>query len=151
MEQQFTLVKRGYDPTEVDSYISTLEGVIKSYKEKDNAIKNAIISAQMAADNMVKNARLQADEYKDQIVKELQKVRSEVERQRVRVHTFQDVYGGLVRKYLTEIADNDMSGLYSSLDDVDKLITHLMESDIIPSEDVSAKLVDSEGSQQSNI
>ena len=59
--EQFTYVKRGYDPEEVEKYITTLEQVIKSYKDKDNAIKNAIISAQVAADNVVKNARLQAD------------------------------------------------------------------------------------------
>ena len=132
MVHQFTFVKRGYDPEEVDSYIATLESVIKSYKDKDNAIKNAIISAQVAADNMIKNAKLQADEYKVQIVKELEKVRGEVDRQRMRIQAFQDVYGGLVRKYLTELQENDVAELYNRLDDVDKLIGHLIESDIVP-------------------
>jgi cell division septum initiation protein DivIVA len=130
--EQFTYVKRGYDPEEVDRYISTLEQVIKSYKEKDNAIKNAIISAQVAADNMVKNAKNQADEYKTQIAKELDKVSLEVERQRIRIQAFQDVYSGLVRKYLTDIDENEISDLYTRLDDVDKLINRLKEVDIVP-------------------
>ena len=129
--EQFTFVKRGYDPEEVDKYVATLEQVIKSYKDKDNAIKNAIISAQIAADNMIKNAKAQADEYKAQIGRELGKVRSEVERQRMRVQAFQDVYTNLVRKYLIEVQDNDMSDLYSRLDDVDKLLGVLMEDDIL--------------------
>ena len=129
--EQFTQVKRGYDPQEVDKYIATLEQVIKSYKDKDNAIKNAIISAQVAADNMIKNAKLQADEYKGQIVKELEKVRQEVDRQRMRVQAFQDVYNGLIRKYLTEMDGDDVSELHKRLDDVDNLIAVLMEADIV--------------------
>ena len=129
--EQFTYVKRGYDPGEVDKYVATLEQVVKSYKDKDNAIKNAIISAQVAADNMIKNAKLQADEYKIQIVAELEKVRQEVERQRMRVQAFQDVYNGLVRKYLTEMDGGDISELHRRLDDVDKLISALMDADIV--------------------
>jgi len=125
--EQFTYVKRGYDPEEVDRYISTLEQVIKSYKDKDNAIKNAIISAQVAADNMIKNAKAQAEEYKVQINQELEKARDEVARQRMRIQAFQDVYSGLVRKYLVEIHENDMTDLFGRLDDVDRMITHLME------------------------
>ena len=130
--EQFTYVKRGYDPEEVDRYMSTLEQVIKSYKEKDNTIKNAIISAQAAADNIIKNAKNQADEYKIQIAKELDKVTAEVERQRIRIQAFQDVYSGLIRKYLTTIDENEMSDIFTRLDDVDKLIARLKETDIVP-------------------
>ena len=131
--EQFTYVKRGYDPEEVDKYIGTLEQVIKSYKEKDNAIKNAIISAQIAADNMIKNAKNQADEYKMQIAKELDKVTQEVDRQRMRIQAFQDVYTGLVRKYLTDIDEKEMGDLFDRLDEVDKLVKKLKEVDITPS------------------
>ena len=130
--EQFTYVKRGYDPEEVDKYISTLEQVIKSYKDKDNAIKNAIISAQVAADNMIKNAKAQADEYKVQISRELEKARDEVGRQRMRIQAFHDVYSGLVQKYLVEIEGNDMSNLYTRLDDIDRVLVHLMDEDIVP-------------------
>ena len=127
--EQFTLVRKGYDPEEVDKYISTLELVIKSYKDKDNAIKNAIISAQVAADNMVKNAKMQADEYKSQIVRELGKVSTEVERQRIKLQAFSDIYTSLVRKYLTEPKENDLRDLFDRLDDVDKIINILKGDD----------------------
>lgn len=130
--EQFTYAKRGYDPEEVDRYISTLEQVIKSYKEKDNAIKNAIISAQVAADNMIKNAKSQADEYKAQIAKELDKVTIEVDRQRTKIEAFRDVYANLVRKYLTGLEDGDITELFNRLDEVDRLVQRLKETDIIP-------------------
>ena len=124
--EQFTIVKRGYDPEEVDSYIITLEQVIKSYKDKDNAIKNAIISAQVAADNMIRNAKLQADEYKAQIGRSLIHVRQEVDRQRVRIQAFQDVYSNLMRKYLTATPEGDMTDLYGRLDDVEMTLNILL-------------------------
>ena len=128
----FTEVKRGYDPDEVDNYIASLDNVIKSYKEKDNAIKNAIISAQVAADNMIKNAKMQADEYKVQIGRELEKMRSDVERERVKIQEFYEVYANLVRKHLTKLDEKETSTLNDSLNEVDRLIDLLMESDLMP-------------------
>jgi DivIVA domain-containing protein len=132
--EQFSLVKRGYNPEEVDKYIATLEQVIKSYKEKDNAIKNAIISAQVAADNVLMNAQMQAEAYKEKIVKQLHLVKDSVERQRVRVQAFQDVYTGLLRKYLRELDDSDINDMYSKLDDMERVIDNLSEMDIVPKE-----------------
>ena len=129
---KFTEVKRGYDPLEVEEYIKTLDGVIKSYKEKDNAIKNAIISAQVAADNMIKNAKLQADEYKVQLARELEHVRTAVDRERSKIQDFQDTYGNLVRKYLRALDEQDLSEINSKLDGVHELIDHLCETEIAP-------------------
>jgi cell division septum initiation protein DivIVA len=132
--EQFSYVKRGYNPEEVDKYVATLEQVIKSYKDKDNAIKNAIISAQIAADNVMMNAQMQAEAYKEKIVKQLQVVKDSVERQRVRVQAFQDVYTGLLRKYLRELDDSDISDIYTKLDDMDRILESLSEMDMIPKE-----------------
>jgi len=130
---RFTQVKRGgYSPDEVDRYIATLEEVITGYKEKDNAIKNAIISAQVAADNVVKNARAQAEEYKTLITGELDKVGAEVERRRSQLRELQDQYSTLVRKHLTEVNDMEFSNLYAKLDDVTALVNRLKESDLMP-------------------
>ena len=138
MDQQFTYVKRGYDPDEVNRYITTLEQVIKSYKDKDNAIKNAIISAQIAADNVIRNAHLQAENYKKRIDKQLVQVREAVETERVRLQAFQDVYNGLIRKYLTVVDGTDFSPLHSKLDELDMMIKDLQSFDIVPPEEPAA-------------
>jgi len=129
----FTEVKRGYDPDEVDNYIDSLDSVIKSYKEKDNIIKNAIISAQMAADNMIKNAKMQADEYKYQIGRELEKMRAEIERERIKIQEFHETYGEFVRKYLVQPDEKDTSNLSNRLNEIDRLLDELMETDLSPS------------------
>ena len=123
--EQFSIVKRGYDPEEVDRYITTLEHVIKSYKEKDNAIKNAIISSQIAADGIIENAKKTAIEIKANITKQLSYITEAVDMQRVKIKAFQDVYSTLVRKYLQEIDIAEMSELMEKLNDLERTITDL--------------------------
>jgi hypothetical protein len=81
---------------------------------------------------MVKNAKAQADEYKGLIAKELDKVIVQVNHQRMKVKTFQDIYSGLVHKYLTELEYSDIEALNSRLDEVEKLVNKLKEVDIVP-------------------
>jgi len=130
--EQFSYVKRGYSPEEVNKYIATLEQVIKSYKEKDNAIKNAIISAQVAADNVVRNAHAQAHDYKKKISQQLIQVSAAIDAERMRLQAFHDVYTGLMRKYLFEVETADMFEMSRRLDDMEKLVNDLMEMDVPP-------------------
>ncbi|MCL2499083.1 MAG: DivIVA domain-containing protein [Defluviitaleaceae bacterium] len=130
--EQFSYVKRGYSPEEVNKYIATLEQVIKSYKEKDNAIKNAIISAQVAADNVVRNAHMQAHDYKKKITQQLLQVSAAIDTERMRVQAFHDVYSGLMRKYLFEIETADMFEMSRRLDDMEKLVNDLLEMEVPP-------------------
>ena len=125
--EQFSIVRRGYDPEEVDRYVTTLEHVIKSYKEKDNAIKNAIISSQVAADNIVANARQMATEIKSNIAKQLSYITDAVDMQRVKIRAFQDVYSSLVQKYLKEMDISEMSELMDRLNDLERIVTDLEE------------------------
>ena len=125
--EQFSIVKRGYDPEEVDRYITTLEHVIKSYKEKDNAIKNAIISSQVAADNIIANARQMATGIKSDIAKQLSYITEAVDMQRVKIRAFQDVYSSLVQKYLRDIDISEMSELTERLNDLERIVTDLNE------------------------
>jgi len=123
---QFTYVKRGYDPEEVDKYISTLEQVIKSYKDKDNAIKNAIISAQVAADNVMRNAQMNADAYKAQIGEQLVEIRGTLDRQRMALQSFQEAYANMVRKSIQELEQSTtMTDLFSRLEEAERAISEL--------------------------
>ena len=128
--EMFSYVKRGYNPEEVNAYINTLEQVIKSYKDKDNAIKNAIISAQVAADNIIKNAQAQAGEYKTILRKQLQTVRQSIEKQRAEVSLFQDTYNVMLRKYLKNIESGDFDGLEQQLTNLQNSIDGL-DKDVV--------------------
>jgi len=129
---QFTYVKRGYDPEEVDKYITTLEQVIKSYKDKDNAIKNAIISAQVAADNIARNAQMNADAYKVQINEQLSDIRATLDRQRMSLQAFQESYANMVRRCIQELEQpTSLNDLFAKLDEVETAISDLQGLDAV--------------------
>jgi hypothetical protein len=122
MAEKFTFVKRGYDPEEVDRYIDSLEIVVKSYKEKDNAIKNAIISAQMAADNIIKNAQIQVAESRTQALTQIQSIIASIGEQRSKVKEFQDEYTALMQKYIIDMNENDISRIYAKIAELEQII-----------------------------
>jgi len=126
--ESFSIVKRGYNPQEVDEYIETLEQVIKSYKDKDNAIKNAIISAQVAADNILKNAHLEVVEYKQRTLSQLRYIYDSIEVQRSRMQSFQEDYNNMIRKYLRSFDESDAAVIYDRIDDLEKYLRELSET-----------------------
>ena len=126
--ESFNIVKRGYNPQEVDEYIATLEQVIKSYKDKDNAIKNAIISAQVAADNVVRNAHLEVNEYKSKTVAQLRHIYDSIEIQRSRIQAFQNDYNEMLRKYLKTFDESDVAQIYGHIEELEKYLRELHAS-----------------------
>ena len=122
MPDRFNYVKKGYDPEQVDTYIETLEQVVKSYKDKDSAIKNAIISAQMAADNIVKNAHLQVAESRTQALSQIQSIIASIGEQRNKVKEFQEEYINMIQKYLIDFSDVDMNRIYNKITELEQLI-----------------------------
>ncbi|MCL1998635.1 MAG: DivIVA domain-containing protein [Turicibacter sp.] len=126
--ETFNIVKRGYSPQEVDEYIQTLERVIKSYKDKDNAIKNAIISAQVAADNIIKTAKQEVKEYKTQVFNQMKIIYDTIEQQRVQIDTFQSDYNKLVQKHLKPIENSEMSAVYGHIESLERKLQELSRS-----------------------
>ena len=126
--ENFSIVKRGYSPIEVDEYIATLEQVIRSYKDKDNAIKNAIISAQVAADNILKNTHLEVAEHKTRMIEQLRNVYDSVETQRSRLQAFQDEYNELLSKYVKPFQESDLAVVYKHIDELERYLRELNAS-----------------------
>ena len=123
--EQFNFVKKGYDPQQVDEYVATLNQVIKSYKDKDNAIKNAIISAQIAADNITKNAHLEIAEYKSHATAHLRRVYEALEGQKTRIQSFQHDYNAMVRKYLNAFDESDLAEIFERIEELERYINEL--------------------------
>ena len=125
MSDKFNRVKRGYDPSEVDPYIDTIEEVLKSYKDKDAAIKNALINAQIAADNIIKNAEIEAGRIKDRAIQFLNELSSSVTIQRNMVKGFQEEYTRIVQKYIQTLNDTDIMAVHAKIDELEGFIQKL--------------------------
>ena len=115
MANEFNYVKRGYDPAEVDAYIETMEAVIKSYKEKDTAIKNAILNAQIAADSIILNAKNQAKEIRSSALAQIADIRGSIAMQQEMLKAFQDEYNQMLGKYLHTVSNNDIGSVKSKI------------------------------------
>ena len=126
MSDRFTIVKRGgYDVSEVEQYITELETVIRGYKEKDNAINSALISAQIAANNIINDANKSAGVMKVGAIAKLDAIIASISVQRRKVKDFEDDYNKLVSKYLKEINGADTQSLYSKIQDLEEYIDGL--------------------------
>jgi len=140
MADRFMIVKKGYDPAEVDAYIETLEQIIQSYKEKDSAIKNAIISAQIAADNIIRNAHFQVSETRSKTLSQVSFITESISAQRTRVKEFQDEYNKLIRKYITEFNDDDINNIYEKISELEQHTAKLgYQTSIMPNPEADAK------------
>ena len=136
--------KGGYNCEEVDQYISAQEQVIKSYKDKDNAIKNALISAEIAADNVLRNARMRADTYRDKVENQLSVILDSIGQQRRRVSRFKEEYTMMIQKYLMDMDAKGVSDLYAKLDDMEDMIKDLSNTDVTASPNPMRELLQSD-------
>lgn len=126
---RFSYVKRGYNPGEVDLYIDKMESVITSYKEKDSAIKNAIVSAQLAADNIIKNAENQARNMRSDAFQQLENISNSVNKQRKMLQDFQLEYNALIKKYITDFNEDDLQKVYDKIDYLEEYMNKIRNSE----------------------
>ena len=120
--QEFNLVKRGYDPEQVEKYVGQLERTIQEYKDKDLAISNAILNAQVAADNIVRNANIRAEDILKEALDRLDGVHKSVEKQKQVVKNFQDDYTDLVNRYLKTIQTKDFLEIFQSISELENYL-----------------------------
>lgn len=125
MPDRFNYSKKGYDVNEVDNYIDSLEDIIKSYKDKDAAIKNAIINAQIAADNIIKSAEEDAIGIKEICLEKLEELDKSIIGQKKLIQKFQEEYNYMVGKYIHEFNDTEVLKLYSKINELEEFISEV--------------------------
>lgn len=130
MINQFSTVKRGYNPEEVESYIADLENKIEEYKEKDSSITNAIVNAQVAADNIIKNAEIASNEIRELTISHLDSIYKSIEKQKEIVKDFQGQYYDLVSKYLKDIQTTDFLDIFASINELENYMVSLKKLDM---------------------
>lgn len=127
--QEFTMVKKGYDPNEVEKYVGQLERTIEEYKSRDSAISSAILNAQIAADNIIRNAHIHADEMRQNAILLLDEIHTSVQQQKIIVDTFQSEYNNLVNKYLTNPNGKHFLDIFGRINDLENYIDGLKNLD----------------------
>ena len=121
----FNTTRNGYNQEEVDNYIRTLEKNISDYRDKDAAIANALVNAQIAADNIIKNADLAAKSIKQEAVDQLDRIADSLENQRRLIADFKKDYEELVEKYLYKSQQSDFDNVLNKVEELDAYLYKL--------------------------
>ncbi len=141
MSYNFSIIKRGYDISEVDEYIKNLENQLNEYKEKSGAINKAIINAQIAADNIIKAAHAETEkilseakkdalELKQTTLNQIKYLKLNIANQKNLVKNFQEDYERITKKYLNPLALNDTDTVLGKLEEIESLIDDISVSEL---------------------
>lgn len=155
MGHNFSIVKRGYEPAEVDAHINNLEKQLNEYKEKASAISNAIVNAQIAADNIIKDAQAKTEKMlisaednavtlKQKTFSQLSGLKTNVGTQRKKWESFLIDYDNLIKKHLKALDSNDSEDIFKKLDEMENLIDNMAN----PEKGAVAKMASSLGEKK---
>ncbi len=119
---EFTKVRKGYRPEEVEQELSRLKQKIAEqeeelavYNKREEEVHRNEIEAQMKADLIIEEAQRKADEIQKNAREELKEIRQEALRMRDLMEAFQNEYNQLLRQYLLKIRTDEFSALMDRL------------------------------------
>ena len=134
MSQKFAVVRRGYDPVEVDSYIHELEAIVSQrnqeltvYREKEAAINASVIEAKQLAEKITKDAELRAQQTQKKseedaakmhtdAIASMQDIRDKALAMRNKLEQFKSAYNQILQQYLLAARSKDMTALFDDLE-----------------------------------
>ena len=119
---EFTKVRKGYRPEEVEQELSRLKQKIAEqeeelavYNKREEELHRNEIEAQMKADLIIEEAQRKADEIQKNAREELKEIRQEALRMRDLMEAFQNEDNQLLRQYLLKIRTDEFSALMDRL------------------------------------
>lgn len=134
MSQVFSIVRHGYSPEEVDSYILELQALInqrnreiKAYKAREEEISKIEADAYAKADAILEQANRTADgimqkahSYSGNIrhdsIQDLSDIAERTRALKVKLDQFRDAYDQIVQQYLIATRAQELSALYADLE-----------------------------------
>ena len=136
MSDRFNITKKGYDIAEVDAYISKLERTITDYKDKDAAIKNAIINSQIAADNILEKANIEAEKIRIAALRQMSDIQNSISTQKRLVGEFAEDYMAFVKRYINEFNEVNTQKVYEKIQTLEDYFSALKSSNVPKEEDI---------------
>lgn len=130
----FNIIRKGYDPQQVDLYVRETEGKIASleaeladFRGKADAINSSVIEAKLLAERLEAEAgdRIRAAEEKaaQEITRrrkdasdQMEGLRQTAAQMRGKLDAFKEDYNQLLNKYLVSVRAEDMTKLFDDLD-----------------------------------
>lgn len=118
MATSFTMIKKGYDPNEVQEYISLLEKELAEYKSKEQFISQALVEAQVSAKNVIQQAKEQAQQIEKDAIEQLQSVREKIHESKDKLFQFEEDYASFIKRFAASFSEEELNKLLNSLDSI---------------------------------
>jgi DivIVA domain-containing protein len=118
MSTSFNMVKKGYDPKEVQEYIQLLEKELATYKDKEEFISRALVEAQVSATNVVEQAKSQAVQIEEDAKYKLTHIKEKIEESKEKIYQFEEEYASFTKRFESSFNENELNKLLTSLDSI---------------------------------
>ncbi len=118
MATSFNMIKKGYDPKEVQDFIGLLEKELAEYKSKEQFISQALVEAQVLAKNVIGQAEDQATLIEKDALEKLQSVRSKIHESKDKLFQFEEDYSSFIKRFSASFGEEELNKLINSLDNI---------------------------------
>ncbi|MBQ7916151.1 MAG: hypothetical protein IJ315_05110 [Firmicutes bacterium] len=120
--QQFSIVRKGYQPSEVDQAIEALEQKVAQqekelvdYRAREAELDKIEVQANLKAEAIIASANAMADQRLQQALQELEGIRKDALGLRELIETFQNEYNQLLRQYMLRMRTDEFPALMNRL------------------------------------
>jgi len=140
-KQNFTIVKRGYDISEVDRHVAQLNLELREYREKDSAISSAILNAQIAADEIkqkantaaetiTSNARAMAEQINRKAATHMTAVIGEIRTHHALLGELREEYNTLLSKYFKAQDAGEIIQAQANAKDLENFLQNFIDKEL---------------------
>ncbi len=141
----FTQVRRGYETTEVDTYIRELEATLAAknaeldaFHQKETAITKSVIDAQILAADIKAKAEEEVSTMRANALAELDDIKSQVSALHNKLSAFQSEYSQILQRYLVNLRCEDLNAIFGNLEN----FMSQLGMETAPAEEVPVELTD---------
>lgn len=114
----FSIVRKGYNPEEVDRRIKELENMLEYYKERESAINKAVVNAEITAENIIEDAKVKAKDIEREALNRLHEIKDKAILTKEKLEIFQKKYNILIQDYLVTLRSDELVDLFNQLEDI---------------------------------
>lgn len=142
----FSTERRGYSPSEVDSYVRELEAQLtqkdaqlSEYRQKEAAINQSVVEAKLLANKIVEDAKAEAESIHQNALDSMTDIKDKTTAMHAKLQAFQQDYNRILQQYLVAVRCTDMVQIF---DDLDKFMDNLgmnQKNDAAPSTQMEAQ------------
>ncbi|MCT4598846.1 MAG: hypothetical protein N4A50_13340 [Vallitalea sp.] len=118
MLNSFPMVKNGYEPQEVDTFIRGLEEAIVFYKMKEQYISQALVESQIASKKIIEEAEIRAFQIEKKALIQMEHLKQELNNTKKRLLNFKNEYDTFMDNFKSSFSESEMLSFADCLDEL---------------------------------